>query len=313
MINENEIYSCGQLDFYNALSHSDKLKLQTATANSTTAAGAAAAQQINAIDEPAKSTAAVKLEKIKLEIDTLATTPALRVVAAAAATPQIQQSQNIINDALPADIELPELLFKRVAAQKANPKTVTASVFKAIPVGGANTLLKPINSGKTLGIGSAIDLPIGSATATATIARAPQSVTASLIQPIASFKRDLFGKSQAFDRTNIVVEPSVVTASLFQPRTNAIGGGATATATGITSKLFSTNNNAAATANGTDIVDAIADTINANTAANQLASRTEAMNKPFLMFTDDIRQLTSEYFSSISACNFDSETATTKK
>lgn len=278
MINENEIYSCGQLDFFNALSPSDKLKLQETATNhqqQSQQQQSGVVQPLSAYNDPSEQLPQVKLERAEFEIDTQL-------------LDDLQKS-NGVRDAktsAAAANELPEVLFKRVA-QKANPKTVTASVFKAIPVGGANKLLKPISGGHAFAAGTA-----GSATTTAAAAlpsttiggaRAPQSVTASLIQPIASIKRDLFGKSQASDRAT-AAEPSVVTASLFQPRTNAIGG---ANAAFGTKKLC--NNISSSGASATSI---------ANTAANQLASRTEAMNKPFLMFTDDIRQLTSEYFCS---------------
>lgn len=255
MINENEIYSCGQLDFYNALSQSEKLKLQETSSKQQK-------QQQQPSSVKRLSPNKQQLSRVKLELGSQLLNDIQKSIGAKTVD---ATTESVVN-------ELPELLFKRVA-QKANPKTVTASVFKTIPAGAANKLLKPISGGNAFATGSAA-FPLTSIGG----ARAPQSVTASLIQPIASIKRDLFGKSQAIDRA-IIAEPSVVTASLFQPRTQAIGG--TSTAFGIT-KLCNNNNNAANAAA----------TI---TTANQLASRTEAMNKPFLMFTDDIRQLTSEY------------------
>lgn len=259
MINENEIYSCGQLDFYNALSRSEKLKLQTPPKQQKQQQQPSSVKQLSANKQ--------QLSQVKLELGSQLLNDIKKSIGAETVD---ATTKSVVN-------ELPELLFKRVA-QKANPKTVTASVFKTIPAGAANKLLKPISGGNAFATG-----PVGAAAFPLTSiggARAPQSVTASLIQPIASIKRDLFGKSQAIDRA-IVAEPSVVTASLFQPRTQAIGG--TPTAFGITKLCNNNNSNNAANAAAT------------TTTANQLASRTEAMNKPFLMFTDDIRQLTSEY------------------
>lgn len=265
MINENEIYSCGQLDFYTALSQSEKLKLQEKSQpqQQKQQSQPTGVKQLKANEQLSQ----VKLETTELDIGSQLLDNLQITSAILAETADANQS---------ATDQLPELLFKRVA----NPKTVTASVFKAIPAGGASKLLKSISGGNAFAIGAATTAAATAATAipSTTIggARAPQTVTASLIQPIASIKRDLFGKLQAIDRA-IIAEPSVVTASVFQPRTNAIGGGAF----GIT-KLC--NNNTGATA-------AIATT----TTANPIASRTEAMNKPFLMFTDDMHQLTSEY------------------
>lgn len=299
MINENEIYSCGQLEFYNALSQSEKLKLHETSKQQQKKQEQHQQQeqqqhqqhqphqksnvkQLNAyIESPIEQLPQVKLETTELEID-------------AQLLNDLQKSNNI-RAGPDVTNELPEVLFKRVA-QKANPKTVTASVFKAIPAGGANKLLKPISGGNAFaatGHSGSVVAAVATAANPSTIsiggARAPQSVTASLIQPIASIKRDLFGKSQAIDRA-IVAEPSVVTASLFQPRTNAIGGTSAASVTVFGTTKLSNNNSTIAAANATN------NNNNNNTAANQLASRTEAMNKPFLMFTDDIRQLTSEYF-----------------
>lgn len=266
MINENEIYSCGQLDFYNALSQSEKLKAQGTSKPQQQ-------QQQKLQSQPTgvkqlKANEQVKLERTELDIDSQL-------------LDNLQITSTILAEAADANEsaanKLPELLFKRVA----NPKTVTASVFKTIPAGGASKLLKSFSGGNAFAIGGA-GCATTAAAATAipstTIggARAPQTVTASLIQPIASIKRDFFGKSQATDRA-IIAEPSVVTASVFQPRTNAIGG-----ATFGIKKLCNNNNSS---------IGATA----ATTTANQQASRTEAMNKPFLMFTDDMRQLTSEY------------------
>lgn len=114
--------------------------------------------------------------------------------------------------------KLPEILLKRVFPQtqltvpKSTPKTVTASVFKTIPAG--------IKLPKTHGLSNAT--LIGGT-------RAPQSVTASLIQPIASIKRDAsIGVKRLPSGRQIIAEPSivprqtVVTASLFQPRANVI-------------------------------------------------------------------------------------------
>lgn len=272
MINENEIYSCGQLDFYNALSQSEKLKLQGTSEPQQQQLQQKLQSQPNDVKQLKENEqlSQVKLETTELDIDSqlldnFQITSAILAEAADA-------NESAAN-------KLPELLFKRVA----NPKTVTASVFKTIPAGGASKLLKSISGGKAIGAAGSVTTAAAAAAAipSTTIggARAPQTVTASLIQPIASIKRDLFGKLQAIDRA-IIAEPSVVTASVFQPRTNAIGGAAF----GIT-KLCNNNNSSIGAAAATSTT----------TTANQLASRTEAMNKPFLMFTDDMRQLTSEY------------------
>lgn len=210
LLNENEIYSCNQLEAFNSLPSVEKLKLQQAKNNNE-----------QSVDQ---------LDKVKVEIDVIAPN---QIKAKEYFDKQNQQQQLLTTaSAITAD-------------RKANPKTVTASVFKTLPIG--SKLLK--------GNGGINNQIVGGG---ATVSRAPQTVTASLIQPISSIKRDPNVRVQPTEKP--IAEPSfvprqtVVTASLFQPRATAPG-----------------------------------------TQQTKSFTNTENMNKSYLMFTNDFRQLTSEY------------------
>lgn len=235
MLNENEIYSCNQLEAFSALPSVEKLKVkkqseQPQTQSQPQATVPAQEQPLPVYLQAKKSfcngTIAAKqshqLDKVKLELDANGGQTAAQT----------------------------EKYLRSSVAQTASPKTVTASVFKTIPIAAK---LRKGNTAAAAAAPAAIPI-VG--------ARAPQSVTASLIQPISSIKRDLGVRLQPPEKP--IAEPSfiprqtVVTASLFQPRANAPGI--------LTTKPF----------DGTETT----------------------MNKSYLMFANDIRQLTSEYIPS---------------
>lgn len=220
LLNENEIYSCNQLEAYNSLPSSEKLKLQQKNIEQSTD----------------------QLDKVKLEIDV---TGHSQIEANQLPENYNKNQQLIISATVKSSNTVAVAAAAATVDHKSNPKTVTASVFKALPIG--SKLFK--GNGGTDSIATPSNQIVG--------ARAPQSVTASLIQPISSIKRDLNVRVHKINKP--IAEPSfvprqtVVTASLFQPR---------ATAPGIPIKPF---------------------------------NNTETMNKSYLMFTNDFRQLTSEY------------------
>lgn len=225
------MYSLRQLEAFNALSPNEKLAIQIK------ATERCAESTINCV--PKQET--IESNHIKLEVEEFA----------------LKKEQ--LNSAKVADsVIIPENPIRRAfignqlngAVVKANPKAVTASVFKALPIGAKQ--LKTITA-EQLNNGNGV-------------ARAPQTVTTSLIQPIAAVKRDSFGKIQSNIAKASLVPPrqTVVTASLFQPRSAASIGP-------ISSKFPSTT-------------------------VNQSASRAaETMNKSFCMLSDDLSQPTCEY------------------
>lgn len=238
MINENEVYSLRQLEAFNALSQNEKLNLKT-----TKREEKFTEFEINNKDTNA---AQIKLESVD----------------------NYSSTSNKLNTKQIESVKLPETPIRRVlitnqlngAAVKPNPKAVTASVFKAIP--------KPFKSLAS----SVVEAP----TNNGTISSAAQSVTASLIQSISAVKLDTFGVQQTtiIAEPSLVSRPSVVTASLFQPRAGIA------------------NNNVAPAAN----------VASKSSTVNQLASRAEAMNKSFCMLSDDLCQpTTSEYIKMIDA------------
>lgn len=195
MINENEVYSLRQLEAFNALSPSDKLILQTKTTERS------AEQTFNCT--PKQET--IESSHIKLELDEYS----------------LNKSEQLNSfKASDTGVIIPEDKIRRVlianqlnsAVAKANPKAVTASVFKALPI---VTKQQP----KTI---SVEQLNNGNG-----VARAPpHSVTTSLIQPIVAVKRDSFGKIQSniAKATSVPPRQTVVTASLFQPLSAASTG-----------------------------------------------------------------------------------------
>lgn len=238
MINENEVYSLRQLEAFNALSQNEKLNLQlkvqkreeTPTYANFDASRTTATAHIKSESEDDYSRS-LKLSGKQIESVKLPETPIRRVLIA-----------NQLTGATVA---------------KSTPKAVTASVFKTIPAG-----VKPFKAITSSSINNGAIAVAEPQLNNGTISRAAQSVTASLIQPIsAAVKRDSYGKIQPTIATEALVSrPSVVTASLFQPRAGI--------------------NNAAP----------------AKLIANQFASRAEAMNKSFCMLSDDLCQPTaSEY------------------
>lgn len=237
LINENEVYSLRQLEAFNALSPSEQLKLGT-----------------KAAERSAESTFIPKQEtfepnNIKLEV--------VEEYPLNKPEPTLNSNNTVKATDL---LILPENPIRRVlianqltgAVAKANPKAVTASVFKTIPIEAKP--LKQINGNEQLCNGNG------------GVARAPQTVTTSLIQPIVAVKRDSFGKIQStIAKPSLVPRQTVVTASLFQPRN---------TATGLN----------------------ISPKFPPSTTVNQQASRAaETMNKSFCMLSDDLSQPTCEY------------------
>jgi len=232
LINENEVYSLRQLEAFNALSPSEKLIIQTK------ASECSAESTFNCTLKQEQ----IESNHIKLERDEFT----------------LNKTEQLIGGGVKVTTDsviLPEEQIRRVlianqlsTVAKANPKAVTASLFKTIPIGAKK--LRTINS-EQLNNGNSV-------------ARAPQTVTTSLIQPIVAVKRDSFGKIQSNIAKASLELPrqTVVTASLFQPRSAASSIGP------ISSKFTSTT-------------------------VNQSASRAaETMNKSFCMLSDDLSQPT---------------------
>lgn len=253
-------------------------------------------QELNAVDQ--NNSKKFKFEKKQLELGdsnneneqpaTIAIEPIIFKQQQRAVPPQLPSPTTIQFQTAPP---LP------TATTIGNPKTVTASVFKTIPAAAtaAARQFKTINgvgaagsAAITVGSLSANKLPLpttipkavtdslffnapskanSTQAASAAGLRQPQSVTASLIQPISSVKRDTFGKNTDYNiaEPSILPRQTVVTASVLQPRNINIGA-----------KLSLANSNN-------------------NNNNSYSTARTEAMNKAFLMFTDDIPQLTSKY------------------
>lgn len=246
------MYSLRQLEAVNALSPSEKLKLQTKAAERSA--------ELPKVPKQEKFDVEPSANNIKLEV--IDEYP-LNVVNKHEQPHQPLNSVKIVDDLL----VLPEPPIRRVlianqlnagpTVAKASPKAVTASVFKAIPIATKQPF-------KTIG-GAEHQLNIGNNSGSNGIARAPQTVTASLIQPIVAVKRDSFGKIQStIAKPSLVPRQTVVTASLFQPRN--------APATGPISPKFP------------------------STIVNPQASRAaETMNKSFCMLSDDLSQPTCEY------------------
>lgn len=242
LINENEVYSLRQLEAFNALSASEKLELQTKAIKRS------AESKIDHISPKQETFAA---NNIKLEV--VDDYPLLNKT-----NTTIVNNSNIDCGKTSDLIIVPETPVRRVlianqlnsgAVAKANPKAVTASVFKTIPT-GAKQSFKIIGGDQLNSNGNSGN------------SRAPQAVTSTLIQPIVAGKRDTFGKIQSnIAKPSLVPRQTVVTASLFQPRTTTTGP-----------KFSSTN------------------------TVNQQASRAaETMNKSFCMLSDDLSQPTCEY------------------
>lgn len=249
MINENEVYSLRQLEAFNALSPSEKLNLQT-----------------KATERSAESLKILKQEtfeeanNIKLEV----------VDDYPLSINNIEQNQQL-NSAKSADLVIiPEPSIRRVlianqlntsTVAKSNPKAVTASVFKTIPIATKQPFKTVIGGSEQQQQQQQLNINNSGNNG---IARAPQTVTASLIQPIVAVKRDSFGKIQStIAKPSLVPRQTVVTASLFQPRN---------TTTGPISPKFP------------------------SATVNQQASRAaETMNKSFCMLSDDLSQPTCEY------------------
>lgn len=278
MINENEVYSLRQLEAFNALSPSEKLKLQTNAAERRA--------QLAFASKPKET---FQANNIKVEVVD-------EYRATINKTEQQQQQQplnniienNSINDnnsdsvcrkPSPDLLIVPEDPIRRVlianqlnsssnisgggSGSGAGPKTVTASVFKTIPI----ELQKTINAN---GVEQQQQQQLCSNGNVAPVARAaPQTITASLIQPIVAVKRDSFGKTlppTIIAKPSLVPRQTVVTASLFQPRSTAAIIGPN-----ISQKNYP------------------------STTVNQQASRAaEIMNKSFCL-SDDLSQPTCEY------------------
>ncbi|XP_031634173.1 protein similar isoform X2 [Contarinia nasturtii] len=242
LINENEVYSLRQLEAFNALSPSEKLELQTKAAERS------AELKIAKIDPISPKQETFEARNIKLEV--------VDDYPLQNKTNINNNSNDQLNCAKPSDlIIVPETPIRRVlianqlnngAAAKSNPKAVTASVFKAIPIGAKQPF--KIIGGEQLNCNGNNG-----------VARAPQAVTATLIQPITAVKRDSFGKIQSnIAKPSLVPRQTVVTASLFQPRNTTAG------------PKFSS----------------------ATTVTQQASRAAETMNKSFCMLSDDLSQPT---------------------
>lgn len=283
------MYSLRQLEAFNALSPSEKLKLQTNAAERRA--------QLAFASKPKET---FQANNIKVEVVD-------EYRATINKTEQHQQQQQPLNiiientscndsDSIcrkpsPDLLIVPEDPIQRVlianqlnnsnsissggngsgaGVAKANPKTVTASVFKTIPIESVakqQLLQKTINAN---GVEQQQQQQLCSNGNGAPVARAaPQTITASLIQPIVAVKRDSFGKTlppTIIAKPSLVPRQTVVTASLFQPRSTAAIIGPN-----ITQKNFP------------------------STTVNQQASRAaEIMNKSFCL-SDDLSQPTCEY------------------
>ncbi|XP_055300889.1 protein similar isoform X2 [Sitodiplosis mosellana] len=244
LINKNEVYSLRQLEAFNALSPSDKLKLQTKAAECSAELPKILKQETFEVTN-----------NIKLEV----------IDDHSLSVNKHEHPNHQLNSAKIVDelLVVPEPPIRRVLIAnqlngtnvvKANPKAVTASVFKTIPIA-------PKQPFKAIG-GGEHQLNIINNSGNNAIARAPQTVTASLIQPIVAAKRDSFGKIQStIAKPSLVPRQTVVTASLFQPRNAPTVGP-------ISSKFPSPT-------------------------VNPQASRAaETMNKSFCMLSDDLSQPT---------------------
>lgn len=250
------------MEAYNKLSENEKLKLQ----------------EIECVEEkPQQKIDEKSPAKIKLELD--AGDQNINKF-------KLEKNSELINNNTEqqfSDLQkVSESIYKRclpsigTAAAKSNPKTVTASVFKTIPTtvakGGSrgaisvgtlngNKLPLPTSTPKSVTASIFLNAPTVAAPTNNTVIRQPQSVTASLIQPIANVKRN---KRHSTDyniaEPSVIPRQTVVTASVLQPRNTSVP----------VQKL--------------------------NSANPQTTARTEAMNKAFLMFSNNISQLTSKYF-----------------
>lgn len=243
MINENEVYSLRQLEAFNALSPNEQLKIQTETAERIA--------QLNINLSPKQET----FEANNIKVEVIEDYPLNKCE-------QLNSTINSTDLIIVPDTSIRCVLIANqlnsASVSKANPRSVTASVFKSIPI-GVKQPLKTINATEQQLNNNGN-------------ARASQTVTASLIQPIVADKRDSFGKIQSnIAKPSLLPRQTVVTASLFQPR-NTI-------AAPISPKFSSTT-------------------------VNQQASRAaETMNKSFCMLSDDLSQPTCEYFNHIRSCH----------
>lgn len=180
MTNENEVYSLRQLEAFNALSQNEKLKIQERTAEN-------------------KIVAITKFESKKEEIESIK-----------------PNSPKFVN---PKDIEI-DLIdnpIRRVFISnqlngttiKANPKAVTASVFKTLPT-GVNPLKHKLctsNNGERL------------ANKNIETSQTTKFVTSSFMKVAPTHQRNTFGKVHStISEPSILPRQTVVTASLFQPR-----------------------------------------------------------------------------------------------
>lgn len=180
------MYSLRQLEAYTALSHSDQLSLRARAEERRAVRHTAYASADTLESKHTVLCAAIKAESTGDQAALGTVTEILQRAAVVHATPPKEVEPAAARRALVAN------QLSGAPTAKASPKAVTASVFRAIPTGA-----KPFKA-----------LP-GSAADSVGISPAAQSVTASLIQPIA-------GASSAQPR------PASVTASLFQPRTVSV-------------------------------------------------------------------------------------------
>lgn len=181
------MYSLRQLEAYTALSHSEQLNLQAQAKERRTVRHTQHINTDNLESQLTNLCASVKLETADRN-------------SAVVSEDGVQQITIDNKSVTSNEQKVNEPAVRRVfgtnqlnSGAKASPKAVTASVFRAIPAG--------VKSFKAQAIGTADQIPA------VVISPAAQSVTASLIQPIAG--------------GNISGPPrqTVVTASLFQPRT----------------------------------------------------------------------------------------------
>lgn len=197
MTNENEVYSLRQLEAFNALSQNEKLKIQQKNTDNTT------------IEQ-------TSFER-KLEIETIESEPPKTEVDVKYSPIDYVNPKDFDFDLL-SDNSLHRVFIATQlngATIKANPKAVTASVFKTLP-SGSNPLKHKL--GTSNNVERLASKHIGSSqiqkASTASSASSSSFMKTSAVDACKSF-----GKIHStISEPSVAARKTVVTASFFQPR-----------------------------------------------------------------------------------------------